>query len=202
MSTPTAPSAQDVKVLRQQTGAGINDCRNALLESEGDFDRAVEILRTKGQAQAAKRAGAEAREGGVQSYIHAGNKIGVLVEVDCETDFVARNERFIEFARDLALHIAAAAPLAVSEGDLPAEEREREERIAREQAADRPENVRDRIVAGKLEKWLEDVVLLRQKHVNEDKYGGKTIEELRAALASETGENIVIRRFARFAVGG
>ena len=202
MSTPTAPSAQDVKVLRQQTGAGINDCRNALLESEGDFDRAVEILRTKGQAQAAKRAGAEAREGGVQSYIHAGNKIGVLVEVDCETDFVARNERFIEFARDLALHIAAAAPLAVSEGDLPAEEREREERIAREQAADRPENVRDRIVAGKLEKWLEDVVLLRQKHVNEDKYGGKTIEELRAALSAETRENVVIRRFARFAVGG
>ena len=201
MSTPTAPSAQDVKVLRQQTGAGINDCRNALLESEGDFDRAVEILRTKGQAQAAKRAGAEAREGGVQSYIHAGNKIGVLVEVDCETDFVARNERFIEFARDLALHIAAAAPLAVSEGDLPAEEREREERIAREQAADRPENVRDRIVAGKLEKWLEDVVLLRQKHVNEDKYGGKTIEELRAELSAKTGENVVIKRFSRFAIG-
>jgi elongation factor Ts len=201
MST-SAPSAQDVKVLRQQTGAGINDCRNALIESEGDFDRATEILRTKGQAQAAKRAGAEAGEGAVQSYIHAGNKIGVLVEVDCETDFVARNERFIEFSRDLALHIAAAAPLAVSDGDIPAEEREREERIATEQAADRPENVRDRIVTGKLEKWLEDVVLLRQKHVNEDKYGGKTIEELRAALASETGENIVIRRFARFAVGG
>src|SRR5947209_439367 len=125
MSTPTAPSAQDVKVLRQQTGAGINDCRNALLESEGDFDRAVEILRTKGQAQAAKRAGAEAREGGVQSYIHAGNKIGVLVEVDCETDFVARNEKFIEFARDVALQIAAAPQtLGVSEQDVPAEDRE------------------------------------------------------------------------------
>src|SRR2546421_3782235 len=198
----SAPTAQDVKVLRQQTGAGINDCRNALLESEGDFDRAVEILRTKGQAQAAKRAGAEAREGVIQSYIHAGNKIGVLVEVDCETDFVARNGRFIEFARDLALHVAAAAPLAVSDEDVPAEDREREVRIATEQAADRPENVRERIVQGKVEKWLDDVVLLRQKHVNEDKHGGKTIEELRAALASETGENVVIRRFARFAVGG
>jgi elongation factor Ts len=201
MST-SAPSAQDVKTLRQQTGAAIMDCRNALVESEGDFDRAVEILRAKGQAQAAKRAGAEAREGAVQSYIHAGNKIGVLVEVDCQTDFVARNERFIEFARDLALHIAAAAPLAVSDDDIPAEDREREERIATEQAADRPENVRERIVSGKIEKWLDDVVLLRQKHVNEEKYGGKTIEELRAALASETGENVVIRRFARFAVGG
>jgi len=198
----TTPTAQDVKVLRQRTGAGVNDCRSALIEAGGDFDRAVEILRTKGQAQAAKRAGAEAREGAVQSYIHAGNKIGVLVEVDCETDFVARNERFVEFTRDLALHIAAAAPVAVSDEDIPAEEREREERIATEQAADRPENVRERIVAGKLEKWLDEVVLLRQKHVNDDKHGGKTIEELRAALAAETGENIVIRRFARFAVGG
>jgi elongation factor Ts len=201
MST-SAPSAQDVKVLRERTGAAIMDCRNALVESDGDFERAIELLRAKGQAQAAKRAGAEASQGAVQSYIHAGNQIGVLVEVDCETDFVARNERFIEFTRDLALHIAAAAPLAVSAEDIPAEDREREERIATEQAADRPENVRDKIVSGKLDKWLDDVVLLRQKHVNEDKYGGKTIEELRAALASETGENIVIRRFARFAVGG
>ncbi len=195
-------TAQDVKTLRQRTGAGINACREALIESEGDFERAVDILRTRGEAQAAKRAGAEVREGVVQSSIHAGNKIGVLVEVDCETDFVARNEKFIEFVRDLALHIAAAAPVAVSDDDVPAEDREREERIATEQAADRPENVRERIVQGKVDKWLDDVVLLRQKHVNEDKYGGKTIEELRAALASETGENVVIRRFARFAVGG
>jgi elongation factor Ts len=195
-------SAKDVKTLRDRTGAGVLACREALSEAEGDFERAVDLLRTRGQAQAAKRAGAEAREGVVQSYIHAGNKIGVLVEVDCQTDFVARTERFIEFARDLALHVAAAAPLAVSDEDVPVQEREREERIATEQAADRPENVREQIVAGKLEKWLEGVVLLRQKHVNEDKHGGKTIEELRAALASETGENVVIRRFARFAVGG
>jgi elongation factor Ts len=191
-----------VKVLRDRTGAGINDCRNALIESEGDFDRAVEILRTKGQAQAAKRSGAEAREGAVQSYIHAGNKIGVIVEVDCQTDFVARNDRFVDFARDLALQVAARAPLAVSDEDIPEDEREREVRIATEQAAERPENVRERIVAGKIDKWLDDVVLLRQKHVNEDKHGGKTVEELRAELAAETRENIVVRRFARFAVGG
>jgi elongation factor Ts len=195
------PTAKEVKALRDRTGAGILACREALSESNGDVDRAVEILRARGQAQAAKRAGAEATEGVVQSYIHAGNKIGVLVEVDCETDFVARNDNFVEFARDLALHIAAANPLAVTDEDIPAEDREREERIATEQAADRPENVRDRIVQGKLDKWLDDVVLLRQKHVNEDKHGGKTIEELRAALAAETGENVVIRRFSRFAVG-
>lgn len=198
----TQISAKEVKELRERTGAGILACREALSESGGDFERAIEILRTRGQAQAAKRAGVEATEGVVQSYIHAGNKIGVLVEVDCETDFVARNERFIEFARDLALHIAAAAPVAVSDEDVPADERAREQRIAAEQAADRPENVRERIVQGKIDKWLDDVVLLRQKHVNEDKYGGRTIEELRAALATETGENVVIRRFTRFAVGG
>ena len=197
----TEITAKEVKALRDRTGAGVLACREALTESDGDVDRAVEILRARGQAQAAKRAGAEATEGVVQSYIHAGNKIGVLVEVDCETDFVARNDNFVAFARDLALHIAAANPLAVTDADIPAEDREREERIATEQAADRPENVRERIVQGKLDKWLDDVVLLRQKHVNEDKHGGKTIEELRTELASETGENVVIRRFARFEVG-
>jgi elongation factor Ts len=197
----SAISAKEVKALRDRTGAGVLACREALTESQGDVERAVEILRARGQAQAAKRAGAEATEGVVQSYIHAGNRIGVLVELDCETDFVARNDNFVEFARDLALHIAAAAPIAISDEDVPAEDKEREERIAVEQAADRPENVRERIVQGKLDKWLDDVVLLRQKHVNEDKHGGKTIEELRAALAAETGENVVIRRFSRFAVG-
>ena len=195
-------SAADVKALRDRTGAGMLACRDALKESGGDLEKAVELLRTRGEAQAAKRAGEEAREGVIQSYIHAGNRIGAMVEVNCQTDFVARNEKFIEFARDVALHIAAATPLAVTEADVPAEDREREERIATEQAADRPENVRERIVTGKLDKWLDEVVLLRQKHVNEDKHGGKTIEQLRAALSAETRENIVIRRFARFAVGG
>ena len=195
-------SAKDIKTLRDRTGAGILACREALTETDGDFEKAVELLRARGVAQAAKRAGEEAREGVVQSYIHAGNKIGTLVEVNCQTDFVARNGKFIEFARDLALHIAAAAPLAVTEEEIPAEARESEERIAAEQAADRPENVRERIISGKLDKWLDEVVLLRQKHVNEEKHGGKAIEDLRAALASETRENVVIRRFSRFAVGG
>jgi elongation factor Ts len=198
----TGVTAKDVKALRDRTGAGVLACREALTESDGDIEKAVEILRAKGAASAAKRAGAEAREGVVQSYIHAGNKIGVLVEVNCQTDFVARNEKFVEFGRDLALHIAAAAPLAVTEDEIPAEDREREARIATEQAADRPENVRDRIVQGKLDKWLDEVVLLRQKHVNEDKHGGKTIQDLLTELAAETRENIVIRRFARFSVGG
>jgi len=198
----TEVTAQDVKALRDRTGAGMLACRDALTESGGDIEQAVELLRTRGEAQAAKRAGEEAREGAVQSYIHSGNKIGVLVEVNCQTDFVARNEKFTAFAKDLALHIAAAAPLAVTEEDLPAEDRQREERIATEQAADKPENVRERIVTGKLDKWLDEVVLLRQKHVNEEKHGGKTIEDLRAELAAEFRENVVIRRFARFAVGG
>jgi elongation factor Ts len=198
----SAPSAEDVKKLRQRTGAPILACREALAESNGDFEQAVDILRTRGEARAAKRAGAEARQGVVQSYIHAGNKIGVLVEVDCETDFVARNERFIEFARDVALHIAAQpAILAVSDEDVPLQEREREARIASEQLSNVPEQARERAIAGKLESWLDEVVVLRQAHVNSDKHEGRTIEELRAALASETGENVVIRRFARFQVG-
>ena len=197
----TAPSAKDVKALRERTGAGMLDCRNALVETGGDIEQAVELLRAKGIAAAGKRAGVEASEGVVQSYIHANNKIGAIVEIDCQTDFVARNEKFIEFARDVALHVAAANPIAISEEEVPAEDREREERIAVEQAADRPENVRERIVKGKLDKWLDDVVLLRQKHVNEDKHDSRTIEELRTALAAETGENIVIRRISRFQVG-
>ncbi len=198
----SAVNARDVKALRELTGAAMLACRDALAETGGDLDKASELLRTRGEAQAAKRAGAEAGEGVVQSYVHAGGTIGVIVEVNCETDFVGRNAKFVEFARDLALHIAAAAPLSVTEQEIPSEDREREIRIATEQAADRPENVRERIVTGKLDKWLDEVVLLRQKHVNEDKHGGKTIEELRSALSAETRENVVIRRFARFAVGG
>ena len=197
----SAITASDVKALRDRTGAGMMACKNALAEADGDFERAVELLRARGEAQAAKRAGNDATEGTIQTYVHSNGKIGVLVEVDCETDFVAKNDAFVAFARDLALHIAAAAPLAVSDDDVPAEDRETEVRVATEKAADRPENVREKIVQGSVDKWLDGVVLLRQKHVNEDKYGGKTIEELRAKLASDTGENVVIRRFARFAVG-
>ncbi len=198
----SAIAAKDVKELRDRTGAGMMACRDALAETGGDIDKAVELLRAKGEASAAKRAGAETAEGVIQSYIHANNKIGALVEVDCQTDFVARNEKFVEFARDVALHVAATAPLAITEDEVPAEDREREQRIAVEQAADRPENVRERIVQGKLDKWLDDVVLLRQKHVNEAKYDGQTIEQMRQALMAETRENIVISRIALFRVGG
>ena len=198
----TEVTAQDVKALRDRTGAGVLASREALQEADGDIEKAIEILRTRGEAQAAKRAGEEAREGVVQSYIHAGGKIGAMVEVDCQTDFVARNEKFIEFARDVALHIAAAPQLvAVSDEDVPADEREREERIAAEQLGNVPEHARERAIKGKLDSWLDEVVLLRQTHVNEDKHDGKTIDEIRAALSAETRENVVIRRFARFAVG-
>jgi elongation factor Ts len=196
-------SAQDVKALRERTGAGMMDCKAALQEARGDIDKAIEILRVKGQASAAKRGERTASEGVVSSYIHAPGRIGVLVEVNCETDFVARNREFQEFAREVALHIAAANPLFVSDEDVSEEATEAELRVFREQAAaeGKPQNVQEKIVEGRLRKWLEDVVLLRQKHVNEDKYGGKTVEELRTQIAANTGENVVVRRFARFEVG-
>jgi elongation factor Ts len=199
-----AISASDVKTLRDRTGAGIMDAKGALQEADGDFDRAVEILRVKGQASAAKRGGRVASEGVVSSYIHATGKIGVLVEVDCETDFVARNEQFQDFARDVALHLAAAPGVRyVSEDDVPEDDREAELRVLREQAAaeGKPENVQEKIVEGRLRKWLEDVVLLNQRHVHEDKHESKTLEQLRGEVAASTGENVVIRRFARFQVG-
>jgi elongation factor Ts len=196
-----AVSASDVKALRERTGAGMMDCKAALQEAGGDMDKAVEILRVKGQAQAAKRSGRTASEGAVASYIHAGGKIGVLVEVNSETDFVARNEDFQEFVRDIALHIAAAAPQYVSEDDVPEEVKDAERRVYEEQHADKPENVRPQIIEGKLKAWMKEVVLLDQEHVNKDKHGGKTIEDLRAATASKTGENVVIRRFTRYQVG-
>lgn len=194
-------SAQDVKALRERTGAGMMDCKKALVEADGNIEAAVEALRIKGIAKAEKRGERGTSEGTVQSYIHANGKIGVLVEVDCETDFVARNDDFVGFAKDLALHVAAAAPLSVDDDGVPADEVEKERRIAEEQFADKPEQIRPRIVQGKIDSWLKEVVLLRQAHVNTEKYEGRSIEEIRAALASRTGENIVIRRFQRFAVG-
>jgi elongation factor Ts len=199
-----AVSAQDVKNLRERTGAGIMDAKAALQESGGDVDKAIELLRVKGQASAAKRGERVATEGVVASYIHAGGKIGALVEVDCETDFVARTEEFQAFARDVALHVAASNAQFVSREDVDEESREAELRVLREQAAaeGKPENVQEKIVEGRLNKWLEEVVLLDQRHVNEEKHESKTIGELRTELAANTGENVVIRRFARFQVGG
>ncbi|HEY7075500.1 MAG TPA: elongation factor Ts [Solirubrobacteraceae bacterium] len=201
MSTPTI-SAKQVKELRDRTGAGMMDCKNALAETEGDLDAAAELLRVRLGDKALKMGGREATEGTVQSYIHSNGKVGVLVEVDCNTDFVARNDDFVAFARDVALHIAAS-PLTkyVSEEDVPEADKQAELRVFEQQAADKPEHVRPRIAEGKLKAWMNDVVLLNQPHVNGDKYDGKTIEQIRQELSGTTGENVVIRRFARFAVG-
>jgi elongation factor Ts len=194
--------ATDVKALRDRTGSGVMDAKQALQEAGGDPEEAAKILRVKGQADAAKRGERVASEGTVQSYIHANGKVGVLVEVDCETDFVARNEKFVEFAREIALHVAGSPGTQyVSEEDVPEEASEAERRIFEEQAADKPEDVRPKIAEGKLRKWLDEVVLLNQTHVNEDKHEAKTIEDMRAELAASTGENVVVRRFTRFAVG-
>jgi elongation factor Ts len=194
-------SAGDVKQLRETTGAGMMDCKKALAEADGDFDKAVELLRVKGQASAAKRGDREASEGQVAHYIHANGKIGVLVEINCETDFVARNPDFTDFARDIALHIAAAAPEYVSEDEVPQDAKDAETKIFEEQASDKPEEIRAKIAEGRLNKWLEEIVLLKQPHVNGEKFDGQTIEQIRTAFASKTGENVVIRRFARFQVG-
>jgi elongation factor Ts len=195
-------SAADVKTLRQRTGAGMMECKRALEEAEGDAEKAVEILRVKGQARAAKRGEREAAEGVISHYVHFNGRVGALVEVNCETDFVARNEELLEFARQIALHVASAAPRWVSLEDVHEEERQRELAILEQQAdSSKPPEVRAKITEGRLRKWLDEVVLLQQQHVNTDRYEGRTIEEIRAEVSSKTGENIVIRRFARFQVG-
>jgi elongation factor Ts len=201
VSTQTI-SAKLVKELRDKTGAGMMDCKKALEETDGDIDKAVELLRVRLGDKALKMGGREATEGTVQSYIHGNGKVGVLVEVDCNTDFVARNDDFIAFAREVALHIAASPTVRyVSEEEIPEADKEAELRVFEQQAADKPENIRAKIAEGKLRKWMEEVVLLKQEHVNPEKHDAKTIEQLRAELSGTTGENVVIRRFARFAVG-
>ncbi len=198
----TTISASDVAALRKQTGAGMMDCKKALEEAGGDMEKAVELLRVKMGNKIGKLAGREAGEGTIQSYIHANGKVGVLVEVDCNTDFVAKNDEFIAFARDIAMHIAASPQTkVVAPEDVADEDREAETRVFEQQAADKPENIRPKIVEGMLNKWLGEVALLNQEHVNADKHEGKTIEQLRADLSAKTGENVVIRRFTRFAVG-
>jgi elongation factor Ts len=195
-------TAAQVKELRDLTGAGMMDCKSALVETGGDTEAAVELLRVRLGDKALKMGGREATEGTVQSYIHSNGKTGVLIEVDCNTDFVARNEDFIAFARDVALHIAASPGVRfVSEDEIPQADKDAELRVFEQQAADKPENVRAKIAEGKLRKWMEEVVLLNQPHLNGDKYDGKTIEQLRAELAGQTGENVVIRRFSKFQVG-
>ncbi len=196
-------SAKQVKELRDRTGAGMMDSKNALVEAGGDVDKAIDLLRVKGQAKAAKRGDRSASEGLVVSYVHHNGKVGALVEVNCETDFVARNDDFGDFAREVASHVAASSVQYVSEDEVPEDAREAELKVLKEQAAGegKPEQVQEKIAEGRMRKWLEETVLLNQKHINEDKHDGKTIEELRAELSANTGENVVVRRFSRFRIG-
>ena len=199
------PSAKDVKELRERTGAGIMDAKSALAEAQGDVEKAIENLRVKGQASAAKRSGRSTSEGTVASYIHATGKVGVLVEVNCETDFVARNDDFQDFAREVAIHIAGSpsVPQYVSADEIPEAAKEAERRVFAAKAAEegKPEDIIQKIVEGQITKWSKDVALLEQEHIRTDMHEGKTIEDLRQELAANTGENIRIARFARFAVG-
>jgi len=198
-----AISAADVKALRDRTGAAMMDCKAALAEADGDVDRAIELLRVKGQASAAKREGRGTNEGVVSSYIHANDRVGAMVEVQCETDFVARNEDFKVFAYQVALHIAATAPQYVSTEEIDPAQREAEKKVFEEKAREegKPDNIVEKIVEGQLSKWASEVALLDQTHVNAEKHDSKTIEELRQELAAKTGENIQIARFAYFRVG-
>jgi elongation factor Ts len=188
-------AAKDVKALRERTGAGMMDCKKALTEAQGDVEKAIEILRVKQGKKIQDLGERAATEGTVQAYVHAGSKVGVLIEVDCNTDFVAKNEDFVTFAREVAMQIAATPTVKyVSREDVP------EARIYEQEAADKPENVREKIVSGKLDSWLATIVLLEQEMHN-PKHDGKTVQQLRDELTATTGENVVIRRFVRFAVG-
>jgi len=193
-------TAAQVKELREKTGAGMMDCKQALGECDGDVSKAVDFLRKKGLATAAKRAGRAMSEGIVQSYIHMGGKLGVIVEVNCETDFVAKNEDFQEFAKNIAMHIAATSPLGIQAEDIPEEVIAKEREIYKAQALEsgKPENIVDKIVDGKLSKFVKDSCLLNQPYVRDPNV---TIQDLLNELIAKIGENISIRRFARYQLG-
>jgi elongation factor Ts len=195
-----AVSIEQIKELREETGAGIMDCRKALEQADGDFQKALEALREKGLATAAKRADREASEGVVELYSHGNGRVGVMVEVNCETDFVARSEGFRQLAHELALQIAAAAPQYIREQDIPADDLEHERSLARAAALEegKPEAVVDRIVEGRLAKFMDETVLLRQVYIRDDNL---TIQQLVMDKVASIGENIVIRRFARWELG-
>ena len=199
MATVTI-SPKQVSELRARTGAGMMDCKRALEEGGGDMDKAAEILRKKGIAKAEKRAGRSAAQGLIVSYIHHNGQVGVLLEVNCETDFVARTEDFQQLARDIALHIASADPIVVHAEDLPADLLERERRIAEEQVAaeGKPENVRPKIVEGKLKKFIAERTLLEQPYVKDD---SKTVGQLVKEVSGKVGEAVQVKRFVRFKIG-
>lgn len=195
-----AISAQAVKELRDRTAAGMMECKNALMESGGDMEAAIDILRARGAAKAAKRADREARDGVIGSYIHMGGKIGVLVEVNCETDFVAKTDAFQQLVRDVAMHIAAANPVAIRREDFPQELVERERGVYREQMREsgKPEKIWDKIVDGKVEKFFADQALLEQPFVKNPDH---TVGQLITEVSGKTGEKIDVRRFTRYALG-
>jgi elongation factor Ts len=190
--------AKLVAELREKTGAGMMDCKKALMESQGDLEGAVTSLRKKGIAKAEGKAGREAKEGVIASYIHMQGKVGVLIEVNCETDFVAKNEGFREFVKDITLHIAAANPKVVSREQVPAALVEQEREIAASQVKDKPPQVVEKIVQGKVDKFLSSICLLEQGFIKDPE---TTIEQLTKSMIAKLGENIRIRRFVRYAVG-
>lgn len=194
-------TAAMVKELREKTNVGMMDCKKALHETEGDMEKAVDLLRQRGLAKAAKRAGREASEGMVHAYIHAGGRIGVLVEVNCETDFAAKSEDFGEFVKNVALHIAACNPLAVTPEDLPQDvvERERAIYLAQAQESGKPDNIVEKMVEGKMRKFYEESALMQQAFVKDPE---KTIQDILNELTASIGEKIMIRRFTRYQLGG
>lgn len=189
-----------VKELRDKTAAGMMDCKKALTETDGDMEKAIDLLRQKGLAVAAKRAGRATSEGIISTYIHAGGKLGVMVEVGCETDFVAKTDKFIEFAKDVAMHIAAANPVSVTREDVPDAVVAREKEIYIQQGLDsgKPENIVEKMVTGKIEKFIAEIVLLEQPFVKDP---DRTIQEILTDLVGKMGENITIKRFVRFQIG-
>lgn len=191
-------TAKMVGELRESTGAGLMDCKKALVEAEGDFDNAVELLRKRGVAKAAKKAGREASEGLIDTYIHLGGKVGVLCEINCESDFVAKTDDFKQFVRDIAMHIAAASPVCVSREEIDPALLEAERKVAEGQAEGKPPAAVEKIVEGKLNKYLSENCLLEQAYV---KNPDQTIQEVLTEKISKMGENMVIKRFARFQVG-
>ena len=200
---PNQISADQVKRLRQQTGAGIMDCKQALMASKNDFDQAVEQLRKKDLSRAAKKAGRKAAEGAVASYIHQGGRIGVLLEINSETDFAARSQEFQNFIRDLSRHIAAMNPLFIKEEDIPPAALDREKKLFEEQAAERAKKkeIIPSIAQGLYKKWLADVCLMDQEFVKEGQEKKQTVSQALNELISKIGENIVVRRFSRFCLG-
>ena len=194
-------TAAMVKELREKTGVGMMDCKKALVETDGDFDNALDVLRKKGIAKAAKRADRVAKEGVVASYIHPGSNLGVLVEVNCETDFVANTDGFKEFAKDVAMHIAASSPAAVTREEVSKEDVDKEIEILKAQAlaSGKPENIVDKIVQGRIDKFYAEVTLLEQPYV---KNPDLTIQDLLTETIGKVGENVTIKRFARFQIGG